>query len=301
MRADHARKVRLMDSDKAFDLVNHLFLLLLVLVVLYPLIYILSSSFSSKDAVVSGEVWLWPVDLSLEGYKAVFRNKMIMTGYANSFFYMFVGTALNIVMTILAAYPLSRKDFYLRNFYMFLVMFTMIFDGGLIPRYILVKDLGLLDTRWALIIPAALGVWQLIIARTYFRSTIPNELLEAAQIDGCNDFKFLGKIVVPLSAPIIAVIGLFYAVGHWNQFFNALIYLKNKDLYPLQLVLNTILVQNEVTTDMLADVTEMSQRQGLADLLKYSLIVVASAPVLAIYPFVQRHFVKGVMIGSLKG
>jgi multiple sugar transport system permease protein/putative aldouronate transport system permease protein len=214
---------------------------------------------------------------------------------------MIVGTMINVTLTIMAAYPLSRRDFFGRNVFMFLVVFTMMFDGGLIPRYLLVKDLGFLDTRWALLIPGALGVWQVIITRTYFKTTIPEEMLEAAKIDGCNDFQFILKMVIPLSAPIIAVISLFYAVGHWNQFFNALIYLKNQELWPLQIVLNNILVQNEMSMDMLADITEMAARQGMQDLLKYSLIVVASAPVLAIYPFVQKHFVKGVMIGSLKG
>ncbi len=288
-------------SDKIFTWMNTTGLCFLLLLVLYPLIYILSSSVSSVEAVASGKVWLWPVDFSLVGYKAVFKHKLIMTGFMNSFFYMFVGTMVNVIMTILAAYPLSRKDFFMRNFFMILVIFTMLFDGGLIPRYILVKDLGLLDTRWALIIPTALGVWQVIIARTYFKATIPDEMLDAAHMDGCNDIQFLYKIVIPLSAPILAVISLFYAVGHWNQFFNALIFLKNQQLFPLQLVLRDILIQNEVSLDMLSDITEMSERQGLTDLLKYSLIVVASVPVLAIYPFVQKHFVKGVMIGSLKG
>jgi multiple sugar transport system permease protein/putative aldouronate transport system permease protein len=288
-------------GDKIFTWINYAGLSFLITLILYPLIYILSASFSSPLAVTSGAVWLWPVDFTLEGYMTVFKHRLIMSGFANSFFYMIVGTMINVTLTIMAAYPLSRRDFFGRNVFMFLVVFTMMFDGGLIPRYLLVKDLGFLDTRWALLIPGALGVWQVIITRTYFKTTIPEEMLEAAKIDGCNDFQFILKMVIPLSAPIIAVISLFYAVGHWNQFFNALIYLKNQELWPLQIVLNNILVQNEMSMDMLADITEMAARQGMQDLLKYSLIVVASAPVLAIYPFVQKHFVKGVMIGSLKG
>jgi putative aldouronate transport system permease protein len=294
-------RVRDSTGDRIFNWMNTLGLVVLLIVIVYPLIYILSSSFSSTEAVISGKVWLWPVQPTLEGYTAVFRNPLIITGFANSLFYMVVGTTLNVVMTILAAYPLSRKDFAGRNFYMLLIVFTMMFDGGLIPRYILVKDLGMLDTRWSLIIPAALGVFQVIIARTFFKMSLPEELLEAAQIDGCNDFRYLWRIVIPLSAPIIAVISLFYAVGHWNQFFNALIYLKSSQLFPLQIILNTILVQNTVDMTMFGDITEIAKREGLRELLKYSLIVISIAPMLLIYPFVQKHFVKGVMIGSLKG
>ncbi|TVY11059.1 carbohydrate ABC transporter permease [Paenibacillus cremeus] len=205
-------------------------------------------------------------------------------------------------MTVLAAYPLSRKDLFGRNAYMFLFVFTLMFAGGLIPSYLLVKDLGLLNTRWAILLPGALMVWNMmIITRTYFQTTIPDELLEAAQLDGCNDFQFFGRVVLPLSGPILAVITLFYAVGHWNQFFNALLYLKSQQLYPLQLVLRDILIQNSVVASMLMDVEDAAKREGLRELLKYSLIVVATVPVLIVYPFVQRHFVKGMLIGSLKG
>ncbi|MFD0957793.1 carbohydrate ABC transporter permease [Paenibacillus chungangensis] len=287
-------------GDKAFLTFNSLMLWLILLVVLYPLIYIVSASFSNPEAVASGRVWLFPVDPTLDGYKAVFKHDMILTGFSNSFFYMIVGTVFNVLMTVLAAYPLSRRDFFGGKVLMLLFVFTMMFDGGLIPRYILVKDLELLNTRWALIIPVALGVWHVIITRTYFRVTISNELLEAARIDGCNDFRFVWRIVLPLSAPILAVISLFYAVGHWNQYFNALIFLKDPGLYPLQLVLKQILVENEVDISMVGDVADLAMRAQLRDLLKYSLIIVATVPVLAIYPFVQKHFVKGVMIGSLK-
>jgi putative aldouronate transport system permease protein len=293
------RGIRESRSDKIFTIINNLCLILISLSILYPLVYIVSASLSTPDAVISGRVWLWPVGFSLEGYKAVFRHDLIMAGFMNSLFYMVFGTALNVFMTILAAYPLSRRDIFGGGFLMLLLVFTMLFDGGLIPRYLLVKDLGLLNTRWALIIPTALTVWNVIITRTYFKVSIPHEMLEAAQIDGCNDFKFLVKIVIPLSLPIIAVISLFYAVGHWNQFFNALIFLSDQKLFPLQLVLNHILIQNQVSLEMM-DADEMVKKEALVQLLKYSLIVIASAPVLAIYPFVQKYFVKGVMLGSLK-
>lgn len=289
-------------GDRIFTYVIYIFLILLTLSILYPLIYVLSASFSSPEAVTAGKVWLWPVHFSLLGYKTVFNYGEVWTGYANSIFYTVVGTAINVVLTILAAYPLSRGDFRGWKFFMFLLLFTMMFNGGMIPTYLLVKHLGMLNTRWALIIPNAMSVFNVIITRTYFKTSIPKELLESAQIDGCSDFRFVRSIVLPLSGPIIAVIALFYAVGHWNAYFNALIYLRDKDLYPLQLVLQNILVQNQVNPNVMSSI-DASMREkltSLRELLKYSLIVIASVPVLAIYPFVQKHFVKGVMIGSLK-
>ncbi|TVY03962.1 carbohydrate ABC transporter permease [Paenibacillus cremeus] len=288
-------------GDRIFNVVNYVILSLFFLTVLYPLVYIVSASFSSSDAVISGKVWLWPVDPGLKGYKAVFEYKAIWTGFGNSLFYTVVGTVINVILTLIAAYPLSRKDFVFRNGIMFIFVFTIMFSGGIIPNYLLVKDLGLLDTRWAMILPSALSVFNVIITRTYFQTNIPHEMLEAAQVDGCTDWKFLSRIVLPLSGPIIAVITLFYAVGHWNSYFNALLYLKDRNLYPLQLVLRSILVQNQIDPSMVTNEEDLVARQGLADLLKYSLIVVATVPVLIIYPFVQKHFVKGVMIGSIKG
>ncbi|QMV41882.1 carbohydrate ABC transporter permease [Cohnella cholangitidis] len=293
--------IRESGSDRAFNIANYILLSITLIVVLYPLIYVVSASFSSSYAVLSGKVWLWPVDPSLDGYKAVFKNKNILTGFQNTIFYTLAGTLINVIMTIMAAYPMSRGDFRGRNAFMLLFVFTMMFSGGLIPTYFVVKDLHLIDTVWAMLIPTALSVWNVIIMRTYFQTTIPHELLEASQLDGCNDFRFLLRIVIPLSGPIIAVIALFYAVGHWNQYFNAMIYLKDPHLYPLQLILRDILVQNEVKIDMLGDVKSAAARQGLRELLKYSLIVVSSVPLLLIYPFVQKFFVKGVMIGSIKG
>jgi len=288
-------------ADRAFTIVNYVILTLFLVAVAYPLIYVFSASFSDPGAVISGKMWLWPVDVTLDGYRAVFRNSRILVGFRNSLFYTVVGTFVSVVLTILAAYPLSRKDLAGRNAIMFLFVFTLLFGGGLIPTYLVVREVGLLNTRWALIIPTALSVYNMIITRTFFQATIPDELLEAAQIDGCSDFRFVKDVVIPLSGPIIAVNALFYAVGQWNQYFNALIYLSNPDLFPLQLILREILIQNQVDFSQISDVNQLMNRQKLQDLLKYSLIVVASAPVLIIYPFVQKHFVRGVLIGSLKG
>ncbi|MEM7032853.1 MAG: carbohydrate ABC transporter permease [Chloroflexota bacterium] len=288
-------------SDLLFNIVNYSVLTIVLVLVLFPLVYILSASFSSPLAVISGRVWLWPVDFNVEGYRTIFDHRLIWVGFGNSIYYAVFGTFVNVVMTILAAYPLSRSDLYGRGIFIFLFVFTMMFSGGLIPTYLLVQDVGLLNTRWALIIPGAIGIWNLLITITFFRTTIPQELLEAAQLDGCNDFRFVLSIVLPLSKPIIAVIALFYAMNHWNQYFNALIYLNDPNMYPLQLILRDILIQNEVSIEMMGDLESMIARDALRELLKFSLIVVATAPVMAVYPFVQKHFVKGMMIGSLKG
>lgn len=287
-------------TDKFFLGIVYIFLSLVLILILFPLLHILSASFSSPSAVTSGKVWLWPVDFSLIGYKAVFQNSDILVGFGNSFFYTIVGTLVNVSFTAMLAYPLARKTFYGRGLIMILLVFTMFFDGGLIPNYLLVKSLGMVNTRWAMIIPGALAVFQVIIARTFFQS-IPEELAEAADMDGCSDMRFFLRIVLPLSKPILAVLFLMYAVGHWNAYFNALIYLKDSSMFPLQIFLRNILILNSENSDMLTNVNSLLVQQGLKDLLKYSLIVVSTAPVLIIYPFVQKHFVKGVMIGSLKG
>ncbi len=294
------RGVRDTGGDRVFNTANYVILTIFLIIILYPLLYILSSSISDPGAVTSGEVWLWPVDPTLIAYQRIFREPALIKGFLNSVFYTVVGTAINVVLTILAGYPLSRKDLPGRGIILFLFLFTTLFNGGLIPTYIVVGELGLLNTRWAMILPPALAVWNVIITRTYFQTTIPDELLEAAQLDGSGDFRFLWDVVRPLSGPIIAVNALFYAVGHWNGYFDALIYLTDPDLYPLQLVLRSILVQNQTNLRMTGDIESMLLRENLADLLKYALIVVASIPLLIAYPFVQRHFVKGALIGSLK-
>jgi multiple sugar transport system permease protein/putative aldouronate transport system permease protein len=288
-------------SDRVFMALNYFLLALLLLIVLYPLVYILSASFSDASAVTSGRVWLWPLEPTLTGYEAIFKHPRLMTGFLNSLFYTVVGTLINVVLTIMAAYPLSRADLPGGRIITFIFFFTLLFSGGLIPSYLVVRDLGMLNTRWAMLIPGALSVWNVLIARTYFQTSISRELFEAAQLDGCSDFAFLRKVVLPLSGPIIAVLALFYGVGHWNSYFNALIYLYDENLYPLQLVLREILVQNQIEPGMLVDTREMAARAQLRELLKYSLIVVATVPLLVVYPFVQKHFVKGILIGSIKG
>ena len=285
--------------DKIFSFLNYAFLGLCFIVVFYPLLYVLSSSFSSTHAVISGRVWLLPVEPTLKGYHAVFQNRQIWSGYYNSLYYMVVGTAINVLMTLLAAYPLARKTFAGRNTIMFLFVFTMFFSGGMIPSYLLVRSLGMINTRWAMLIPGAISVWNVIITRTYLATTIPNELLEASQIDGCSDVRFFYSVVLPLSGPIIAVISLFYAGAHWNAFFSALLYLRDAKLYPLQIVLRDILIRSEMASMLDIEMTE--SLDGMRDLLKYSLIVVASVPVLMMYPFAQKYFVRGIMIGAIKG
>lgn len=271
-----------------------------LLVVLYPLVYIVSSSFSSPLAVSSGRVWLWPVDFSLRGYQVVLSNPQILAGYANSLYYTFASTIISVTLTIMIAYPLSRRTLFGRNGVMLLIVITLLFSGGLIPTYLVVKGLGMLNSRWAMLIPQAIAVWQVIIARTFFQTSIPEELVDASGLDGCSDLRFLWHVVIPLSKPIIAVLALMYAVSQWNAYFDALIYLKSADLYPLQLVLRGILILNTTTSGSM-EASAMVERQQLADLLKYSLIVIASLPVLIIYPFVQRYFIKGTLIGSIKG
>lgn len=295
------RKFLRAKDDKIFAAVNYLLLSLALVILLYPLIYIVSSSFSSVDAVITGKVKLLPVDFSLEGYKAVFKSSKIWSGYLNSFIYMLVGTAINIFVTLLAAYPLSRRDLKGRNAIMMFFTFTMIFNGGIVPTYLVVSKLNILDSIWAMVLPGAMSVYFMIIARTFFQNTIPVELQEAAEMEGCSTPKLIWYVILPLSKAIIAVLVLFYAIYHWNSYFDALIYLKTEDHYPLQLVLREILIRSEQNASMIKDAALMEQSEGLKQLLKYSLIVVSSLPVLCIYPFVQKYFVKGVMIGSVKG
>lgn len=288
-------------NDEVFYFVTNAILAVITLLVLFPLIFIVSASFSSPNAVSSGKVILFPVEFSLEGYEAVFKNNMIVSGYANSLFYTIAGTVINVGLTLIAAYPLSRKDLPGKNILMFIFSFTMIFNGGIIPNYILIRDLGMINTRWALLLPGAISVYNMIVTRTFFQSNIPIELYEATSLDGGSDFKYFTSVVLPLSKAVIAVISLFYALSHWNAFFNAFLYLNNKSLFPLQIVLRDILISTSIDPSLVLDPETMAARQGLADLLKYSLIVVASAPMICLYPFVQKFFIKGVMIGSIKG
>ena len=288
-------------ADKVLYIIIDIILIIFAISVMYPLIYILSSSFSSPTAVSAGRVVLWPVDFSVIGYRTVFNHRYILSGYRNTIFYTLAGTAINIAMTLICAYPLSRKDLPFRGPLMFLFVFTMYFGGGLIPTYILMTQINFVNSIWVMLIPGALSVYNMILTRTYMQSSIPNELLEASQIDGCSDTRYFFQILLPLSKAIIAVIGLFYAVGHWNAYFNAMIYLNDLELQPLQIILRNILVANQIQTNEMVDADTYVRKQGMADLLKYSLIVVSTVPILCVYPFIQKYFVKGIMIGSIKG
>ena len=287
--------------DKGFDIVNVLLLGIVMVIVLYPLYFVVIASISNPLEVNAGRVLLFPRDITFKGYQMIFRDQDIMIGYRNTFFYTFLGTFINIILTTFAAYPLSRKDWVGRNLFMTMLMITMFFGGGLIPTYLVMNSLGMVNTIWAMIIPGAVSVYNVIVMRTFLVNSIPYELQEAATVDGASNFGLLFRIIIPLSKPILAVLVLFYGVAHWNAFFNALIYLSNKKLYPLQLVLRSILIQNQVAQDMFGDADSLNDRTILAELIKYGLIIVSTLPVLILYPFMQRYFVKGVMIGAVKG
>lgn len=275
-------------------------LIMFCLLVLYPLMNVLSSSFSSPSLIMKGEIYLLPQGLTLIGYKKIFANPDIWHSYINTIAYTVIGTAINLFMTAIGAYPLSRKDFHWCRLWMIMVTFTMFFSGGMIPTYLLIKQLHLYNTFWVMVIPGAVSTWQLIIMRTFFRSGVPGEIQEAAVIDGCNDLQIFGRIVIPLSTPIIAVLVLFYGVGHWNAYFNAMIYLQDKRLYPLQLILRDILVQNQLSSDM-SDGLLTGEQQMIGESIKYALIIVATVPILMVYPFIQKYFTKGILIGAIKG
>ncbi|MCI3920903.1 carbohydrate ABC transporter permease [Paenibacillus sp. TRM 82003] len=295
------RRTRIAD-ERWFDTVVNVVAGIILVIVLYPLLFVLSASFSDPAAVMNGKMWLWPVGVTLDAYKEIFNYGQVWVGYKNTLIYTTVGTIVNIALTTLAAYPLSRRDLPGRSVFMFLITFTMFFHGGLIPTYLLVRDVGLVNTFWALIVPSAIATYNLIVMRTYFQTSIPWEVQEAAHIDGCSNVKMLTHIILPLSKPILAVMVLFYAVGHWNSFFPALIYLRDESLYPLQIVLREILIVSQSSfLDESGGTFGMTEKLLLAESIKYALIIVASIPVLIMYPFVQRHFVKGVMIGSIKG
>ncbi|MBO2944372.1 carbohydrate ABC transporter permease [Paenibacillus sp. F411] len=287
-------------SDIWFDRINVLFWIIVLFIVIYPLYFILIASFSNPDLVNAGQVWFMPKELAIEGYMRILENDQIWVGYRNTIIYTIVSTVISVVLLLTGGYALSRKDLAGRNVIMMLIAFTMFFGGGLIPTYLLVKSLGMLDTLWALVIPNAVGVYQLIICRTFFQSTIPDELLEAAVMDGCNNTRFFLRIVLPLSTPIIAVMILFRAVSEWNAYFDALIYIRDQAKQPLQIILRDILIQAQADGNML-DSSSAAEQQKLSEQIKYGVVIVASLPVLVLYPFLQRYFVKGVMIGSIKG
>ena len=281
-------------EDRILYFVVYTVIILFLLVILYPIIFIISASFSEGSEVQLGRVYLWPVKPTLEGYRAVFSHRNIMTGYRNTILYTLGGTLINVVVTVLCAYPLSRRDMPMRGFFVFLFVFTMFFGGGLIPTYLLVNSLGMVNTFWALLIPGAMSVYNMIITRTFFQNGVPHELLE-------SDARYFFSILLPLSQAVISVISLYYAVAHWNSYFSALIYIRDKQLQPLQLILRSILLSTRVSLNEFEDPDLLEGKIGLEFLVKFALIVVSSAPIMCLYPFVQKFFAKGVMLGSVKG
>ncbi|MEK5444969.1 MULTISPECIES: ABC transporter permease subunit [unclassified Fredinandcohnia] len=291
-------------SDKAFDIMNTIFVAVITLIIVYPLIFVISASISDPDAVNSGRMWLWPVDVSFAGFQRVFQNDAIWVGYKNTIIYTIVGTLLHLLVLLPCSYALSRKELKGKKILLWVILITMLFSGGLIPTYLVVQSLGMLNTIWAIVIPGVVGAWSILVAKTFFEQTIPDQLVEASKIDGASDFTIFRKVVLPLSLPIIAVMALFHAVGLWNQYFNALIYLSDESLYPLQLILRQILILNEVSAEGIAGGAGTAQsfveQVKTASLVKYAVIIVSALPLLIVYPFLQRFFVKGVLIGSVK-
>ena len=292
-------------GDTAFDAVNTLLLVSVGLVIVIPVLNVVASSFSSSDHILAGDVTIYPRGFTLLSYERIFRYKLVLSGFLNSLFYVTAGTSLNLVLTVCLAYPLSRRDLRGLAVIGIFVLIPMFFRGGIVPTFLLVNSLGLVNTRWAVILPAGLSIWNTIVARTYF-ATLPQELTEASEIDGCSDLRFLAQVVLPLSRPILAVLVLWYAIDHWNTYFNALLYLFDESLFPLQLVLARILIINEsIIAQAMAggdiDIRTLMESTEILQTLKFALIVVASVPMMILYPFIQKHFAKGVMIGSIKG
>ena len=310
MRKIHQKATRTKTSagEKCFSIITYMIILVITLLCLYPLYFTVIASFSDPHAVYSGKVSFLPVDFSLNAYTAVFQNASIWLGYENTIFYTVAGTALNLFLTIPAAYALSKKKMFGRTFLMTLFIITMYFGGGMIPTYLLFNKMHLVNTRWIMILNGGLSVYNLVVARTYFQNNIPESLCEAARIDGANEIYIFGKMVLPLSGPIVAVITLYYAVSHWSSYFSAMIYLTDQKLHPLQLVLRKILILNEkayeaaleadATGELLASAAKQAE---LALTMKYSLVFIASLPMLIAYPFIQKYFVKGLTVGALKG
>jgi putative aldouronate transport system permease protein len=294
-------KIRSSKEDIIFDIINYIILAVALIVTLYPLYFIVIASISDPVAINNWKVWLRPVGVTFEGYRRIFKDEMIWTGYKNTILYTLVGTAINVMLTMMIAYPLSRKNFSGRRFLTIFLVITMYFNGGLIPTYIVVKNLGLVNNWWVMVLLGAVSTYNVIICRTFLQANIPEELYEAAAIDGCSHFNFFIKHVLPLSKAIIAVLALYYGIAHWNEFMKGLIYLRDEKLYPLQLILRAILIENQARDQMMDDVQYTMEKQQVGELIKYGIIIVASLPVLIIYPFLQKYFVKGVMVGSIKG
>ena len=293
-------KIKESREDKLFNLITVTVLIVMMLLALYPLYFSLIASFSSPRAIYQGRVILFPADITLDGYLKIFSDHSIWTGYVNAIIYTAVGTFLNVLFTIPLAYAMSRREFPLGGVYMKIFVFTMYFYGGMIPLYFVVKQLGMLDTMWAVVLPTLISTYNLIIARSYFMNSIPEELKEAAFLDGCGYIGFFFKVALPLSKSIIAVMVLFYAAKQWNSYFESMIYLNTESKFPLQLVLRTILIDSQ-NAMAASDASTVAEKQQLVGLLKYRSDVRSSIPMLIFYPFVQKHFVKGVMVGAVKG
>ncbi len=287
-------------GDRVFNGVNLCVTFLFMVACIYPLYFIIIASFSDPSLVSLGKVIMMPKGITFEGYQKILENKELWIGYRNTILYTTVGTMLNLALTVSAGFALSRPELPFRKIFLTVFLITMFINGGLVPTFLLMKSLGLYNTFWVMILLNGVNVYNLIICRTFFESTIPNELWDAARIDGCAEFRFFFNIVLPLSGAIIAVLALYYAVYHWNSYFNAMIYLRDKDLFNLQLVLRNILIANQYTDDM-ASLDVGSDTVLKLQTMKYAIIVVSAVPMLIAYPFVQKHFVKGVMIGAVKG
>ena len=292
-------KISKNNNDKVFSFFCYAIVTVLTLSVLYPVIYIVSASFSNSDMVVQGKVWLLPVKFTLEAYEIVFNRAEIWIGYRNTIFYTVFGVMINLAMTLMCAYPLARKNLRGRGIITFICSFTMMFSGGMVPSYILVRELGIMNSTWAMVLPGAMSVYNMIVCRTFIESNIPGEMLEAAQIDGCSNTQFFFRMVLPLSKAIIAVLALWYGVAHWNSYMSAFLYLRERTRYPLQIFLKEILLQSQNLGG--EDLQGVENINTIAVTIKYSAIVIASVPLFCVYPFVQKHFQKGVMVGSVKG
>ncbi|WP_233206064.1 carbohydrate ABC transporter permease [Cryobacterium sp. N19] len=288
-------------ADPVFNVVAVGGLLLVILAILYPMYFIVIASFSEPSEILNGNVWLWPRGFTVEGYARIFSDPTILRGFGNSILYTVVGTCISVVSVLCAAYTLSRKDLYGRTFFMLLFIITMFIDGGLIARYLVVRDLGILDSIWAVVLPGAIGVWNLIIARAFFENNVPSELRDAAQLDGAHDFRFFWSIVLPLSKPLIFLMIMIHLVANWNAFFDALIFLEDQSKYPLQLVLRNVLIQSEVSSAGGSGALDSyAAAQRLGELIKYGMIVISTLPLLIVLPFMQKHFTKGALLGAVK-
>lgn len=289
-------------SDRFFLLITRLTGVLVMFLILYPIYYVVIASFSDPSAVISGRVWLFPKGFSLEGYAYLLSEGRIWIGYRNTIFYTLAATALSLFLTVPAAYALSRRDFKARRPLMLFFLFTMYFSGGLIPTYLLVANILHMDNSvWVMVVPFSLNVYNMIIVRSYFESSIPEDLWEAAQLEGCSHARYLTTIAIPLSKAVLSVVMLYYIVGKWNEYFNAMIYLRNEQLVPLQLVLRDILIQNETTANSMSGGVNIGAVVRRVTLIKYTSIIIGTLPMMILYPFIQKYFEKGVMIGAVKG